>query len=116
MYLCVAGIYPYNSMIITWVSNNIIPEHKRAVAIPLFFSLANCAGFISSQIYPASDGPRFIAGNGVSLGVEVVSAVAAGLMILLCRRRNLQKKRLISEGVTDNGRIDDRGLDFVYIY
>ncbi|KIV85596.1 hypothetical protein PV11_01274 [Exophiala sideris] len=44
MFLCAAGIYPYNAMLLTWVSNNLKPDYKRSVGIPLFASLANVPG------------------------------------------------------------------------
>ena len=114
MFLCAAGIYPYNSILLTWVSNNLKPDHKRAVGIPLFISLGNIGGMISSQIYPSSDGPRYIMGNSVSLGMEATAIMCVWAMFFLLRRRNQTKDKLIAEGVTDNGKQGDEALDFKY--
>ncbi|KIX92931.1 uncharacterized protein Z520_11407 [Fonsecaea multimorphosa CBS 102226] len=116
MFLVVAGVYPFNNMVITWVSNNISPEHKRSVAIPLFFSLANSAGLVASQIYPSRDGPRYVMGNSVSLGVEAFASLIVIAMYLLVRRRNQQKEKLVAQGATENGKLGDQALDFKYAY
>ncbi|KAJ9639170.1 hypothetical protein H2204_003780 [Knufia peltigerae] len=115
MFLCAAGIYPYNTMLLTWVSNNLKPDYKRSVGIPLFASLANISGLISSQIYPSSDGPRYIMGNAVSLGMETAAMFGIVAIYLLLRYRNNQKEKLIAEGATENGKQGDRALDFKYI-
>jgi hypothetical protein len=104
MFLCAAGIYPYNSIMLTWGSNNLKPDHKRAVGLPLFVSLGNISGIISSQIYPSSDGPRYIVGNSVSLGMEAIAIMLVWAMYFILRARNQRKEKLIAEGATDNGR------------
>ncbi|PGH09208.1 hypothetical protein AJ79_05737 [Helicocarpus griseus UAMH5409] len=114
MFLCAAGIYPYNAILLTWVSNNIKPDHKRSVSVPLFTSLANISGLISSQIYPSSDGPRYITGNSVSLAMEFVAVLCVWGIYFLLRRRNIIKEAMIAKGATDNGKQGDRALDFKY--
>ncbi len=108
------GIYPYNALLLTWVSNNLKPDYKRSVGIPLFASLANISGLISSQIYPATDGPRYVIGNAVSLGMETLAMAGIGVIFLLLRTRNNKKDKLIAEGATTNGQEGDRALDFKY--
>jgi hypothetical protein len=110
-----AGIYPYNAMLLTWVSNNLKPDYKRSVGIPLFASLANVSGLISSQIYPSSGGPRYVMGNAVSLAMEAVAMCGIIAIYLLLRHRNNEKQKLIAQGATDNGKEGDRALDFKYI-
>jgi hypothetical protein len=84
----VEGVYPYNTLILTWVANNLQNEHVRSVGIPLLISIANISGVASSQIYPASDKPRYIMGNSVSLGMEVIALIGVACMYLLLRWRN----------------------------
>jgi len=110
----VKGIYAYNCILLTWVSNNLKPDYKRSVGVPLFASLANISGLVSSQIYPATDGPRYIMGNSVSLGMETIACVGIGAVYLLLKRRNMEKQKLINQGITNNGKFGDQGLDFVY--
>ena len=65
----VERVYPYNTLILTWVTNNLHNEHVRSVGIPLLISIANISGVASSQIYPATHKPRYTMGNSVSLGM-----------------------------------------------
>ena len=114
MFLCAAGIYPYNTIVLTWVSNNLKPDHKRAVGLPLFLSLANIGGIPASQIYPSSDAPRYVPGNATSLGMEAGAILCVWLVYFLMRWRNQKKQKLIDQGVTDNGKEGDEALDFHY--
>ncbi|KAH8700227.1 major facilitator superfamily domain-containing protein [Talaromyces proteolyticus] len=115
MFLCAGGIYVYNTILYTWIANNLKPDYKRSVGIPLFASLSNVSGTISSQIYPSTDAPRYILGNAISLTMEVVAMTGIGIIFLLLRSRNNKKQKLIDEGVTDNGKDGDKALDFKYI-
>jgi MFS family permease len=115
MFLCAAGIYPYNAILFTWVSNTLAPDDKRAVGIPLFASLANISGVVASQIYPSSDGPRYVMGNSVSLGMETIACGGIVVVWFLLSRRDKVKAKLESEGIEDNGYAgEDRGLGFRY--
>ncbi|KAK2748127.1 hypothetical protein FQN57_001251 [Myotisia sp. PD_48] len=108
------GIYPYNAILLTWISNNIKPDYKRSVSIPLFVSLGNIGGLVSSQIYPAKDGPRYVTGNSISLGMEAGAIVCVWIVFYVFRRRNREKAALTAQGVIDNGKLGDRALDFKY--
>lgn len=114
MFLCGAGIYPFNSIMLTWISSNLSPDLKRAIGIPLAATLANTAGVTSGQIYPLSDGPRYISGNAVSLGLEACALICVGLIYLLLRRRTAIKERALAEGKESNGRVGDQTLEFKY--
>lgn len=115
MFLCAAGIYPYNALIFTWVLNNLSPDWKRSVGAPLFASLANLSGVVSSQIYPSSDSPRYLKGNAISLAMEAIACGGVPLVWLLLKRREQAKERALREGKADNGYgEEDRGLKFRY--
>ncbi|KAI5247863.1 high-affinity nicotinic acid transporter [Aureobasidium subglaciale] len=114
MFLCGGGIYSYNCIILTWISTNISPDYKRSMAMPFFVSLANISGVVSSQIYPSTDGPRYLMGNAVSAGMETLALCGVVAVWWTLRRRNMQKEKLRAEGVEDNGKIGDQALDFVY--
>ncbi|KAL4943639.1 hypothetical protein BDV06DRAFT_221091 [Aspergillus oleicola] len=115
MFLCAGGIYPYNALLLTWVTNNLAPDYKRSVGMPLFTSLANISGAISSQIYPSWGGPRYIMGNSVSLGMEAIACLGVAAVWLLLKRRDQVKEKLLARGVQDNEFSgEDRGLEFRY--
>jgi hypothetical protein len=91
-----------------------MPDHKRSIALPFFYSMGNLSGLVSSQLYPTSHGPRYVVGMATSCGLETI---AVGFFIsvwFLLRRRNAKKAKLEAEGATSNGFEDDRGLGFTY--
>lgn len=115
MFLCAGGIYAYNCTLFTWLANNLTPDYKRSAGISLLSSIAACSGFVSSQIYPPKQGPRYIQGNAISCGMEALAAVGIMVLFLLFRRRNAQKEKMIAEGSETNGQLGDRALNFKYI-
>ncbi|KAJ6442311.1 C6 transcription factor [Purpureocillium lavendulum] len=114
MFLC-SGVYTYNAILVTWVSNNIKPDHKRSTALPFFLSIANISGVVASQVYPNYTAPRYVLGNSISLGMEFLAASGVGLLYLILRRRNQIKAKQLADGITDNGEKGDKSLDFEYI-
>lgn len=114
MYLCASGIYLYNCLMLTWVSNNLSPDYKRSVGIPLFASLGNISGIVASNIYPANGGPRYVSGNAVSAVMETCALGGIVAIWALLRWRNEQKDKLEAEGSMGNGYDDDRALGFRY--
>lgn len=100
---------------IRWVSNNLAPDSKRTVAMPLVLSFTLVSGVMSSQIYPTKDAPRYTMGNAISLSGTVAGLLAAFGLWCIWRRRNARKNKLIAEGVTENGYEDDRGIGFIYV-
>lgn len=82
----------------------------------MVISIGNASGIAASQIYPVSDSPRYIMGNAVSLGGEFVALVTIGLIYALLKYRTTQKNSLLAEGKESNGREDDRGLGFQYVF
>lgn len=102
------------SDVIRWVSNNLAPDSKRTVAMPLVLSFTLVSGVMSSQIYPTKDAPRYMMGNAISLSGTVAAFLAASGLWIIWRRRNARKNKLIAEGATENGYEDDRAIGFKY--
>jgi len=46
------------------------------------------------------------------LGIETIAYLGISAVYLLLRYRNNQKQKLIDQGVTDNGKEGDQGLNF----
>lgn len=114
MFILVSGVYAFSCLIITWVATNLVPDYKLSVGLPLFESIGNLSGLVSSQLYPSKQGPRYVIGNSVSAGMECVAAVLVACTWLLLRRRNAKKEKLIAEGATTNGLDGDMALGFKY--
>ncbi|KAF9770567.1 hypothetical protein IL306_011875 [Fusarium sp. DS 682] len=116
MFLVGGGVYSFNTVLVTWVSNNMQPDYKRSVAISMLISLANASGMAASQIYPIKDAPRYVMGNAISLGGEVLALVCVGLIYALLKYRMRQKEKLIAEGKDSNGKEGDQSLEFKYVF
>ncbi|KUL89609.1 hypothetical protein ZTR_00610 [Talaromyces verruculosus] len=100
---------------VTWIATNLSPDDKRAIGMPVAYSIANISALVSSQLYPDQQGPRYIQGNAISAGLTVVAAFLYGGCWLLLKRRNAKKKRLIADGATTNGLEGDMSLGSTYI-
>lgn len=115
MFILVTGVYSVSCLMLTWMATNLVPDYKRSIGLPIFSSIGNCSGLVAGQLYPSSNGPRYIKGNGISAGLEVISVVFVFLTWLLLRARNARKEKMIAEGATTNGLEGDKALDFKYI-
>ncbi|KAH6719730.1 high-affinity nicotinic acid transporter-like protein [Leptodontidium sp. MPI-SDFR-AT-0119] len=115
MFILVLGLYPISTLAVTWIATNLSPDSKRAIGMPLAYSIANISAVVSSQLYPSQQGPRYVQGNAVSAGLTVVAAFLYGSCWLLLRHRNAKKAKMIAEGATTNGLEGDQSLDSMYI-
>jgi hypothetical protein len=69
---------------------------------------------ISSQLYPTKDGPRYVKGNAISAGLEVVAIFFVIAAWFVLRKRSAEKAKMIADGATTNGKEGDESLDFKY--
>ncbi|OKL59695.1 hypothetical protein UA08_05287 [Talaromyces atroroseus] len=115
MFLCCAGIYSYQALILTWVTTNLAPDYKRSAGVSIFTSLSGISALIAPQLYPPKDSPRYMVGNGVSMGFEALAAISVIFVFILLKTRNATKQKLLAEGKTTNGMVGDRALDFTYV-
>lgn len=109
------GLYPISTLAVTWIATNLSPDSKRAIGMPLAYSIANISAVVSSQLYPSQQGPRYVQGNAVSAGLTVVAMFLYGACWLLLRRRNAIKAKMLAEGATTNGLEGDQSLASMYI-
>ena len=116
MFLVGSGVYSFNTVVVTWISNNVQPDYKRSVAIATIISIGNASGMAASQIYPIRDAPRYVTGNAISLGGEVIALVCIGLIYGLLKWRMRQKEKALARGDDSNGKEGDRSLDFKYVF
>lgn len=115
MFLCAVGIFPFNCLMLTWMTSNLAPDYKRSVGVPFAATIANISGILSGQIYPATDGPRYVSGNAVSLGLEFVAFCGVVSIYFLLRSRNKKKEAIMASGVESNGKEGDASLQFKYV-
>ena len=99
--------------VLVWLSNNSAPHYKRATAVGLQLAIANCGGFPATFIYPAHQGPNFIEGHTIVLGLICASWVLVAANCWFCRYQNERKSQGHMEKFRGCG--DDRDPDFRYI-
>jgi hypothetical protein len=67
--LAAIGIYPQIPLGMAWNSGNIGGSLKRGTGIAMQVMGGNCGGIIASYVYLTRDGPRFIIGHSILIGV-----------------------------------------------
>ncbi|KAI1639169.1 high-affinity nicotinic acid transporter [Biscogniauxia mediterranea] len=81
-FITVMGIYPTTGMSIMWLSDNVAQHFKRATMVGGTLTLGNTAGVAVGQIFRSTDGPRYIRGLSISMGLAAVAlAMVASLMM-----------------------------------
>ncbi|KAI9366609.1 major facilitator superfamily domain-containing protein [Pilaira anomala] len=81
--------YGMHGMHIAWMSSNLAPIGKRALALGAVIGAANICAVPGSQIYQQDDAPRFRKGNWINFGI---TAFAACLLIFQHTRYVLTNK------------------------
>jgi len=90
LFLCAGGIWSTIAMILAWTGNVLnTPKEKRAVSLALVNMLGNLSSVYGAQLYPASNGPRYIPGHTANAVFCLAGAILAVLMkhIILPRYR-----------------------------
>ncbi|KAH7913320.1 major facilitator superfamily domain-containing protein [Hygrophoropsis aurantiaca] len=72
-----SGTYTAIGVIIAWYAHNLGSETKKATGLPMFMAIGQCGSILGSQIYPTTDGPRYIRGFAISCGLEAFATVCA---------------------------------------
>jgi hypothetical protein len=67
--LAAIGIYPQIPLGMAWNSGNIGGSLKRGTGIAMQVMGGNCGGIIASYVYLTRDGPRFITGHSILIGI-----------------------------------------------
>merc|ERR1712072_113825 len=91
IYIATMGIYPLISNTISWCSNNVEGQQKRAVVLGIVIGFGNLNGIVSSNIYRNEDSPWFTLGHGLILMYICIGICCALLALAYLRLEN--KKR-----------------------
>lgn len=91
-FLFAAGSYSTGSIILGWVSTNIVDSNeKKSVALALVNFSAVGANIYTAHLWPSSDSPRYVMGLGASAAFCVACAAIAVVNNLLLRRENRKR-------------------------
>ncbi|KAI1364811.1 allantoate permease [Xylaria arbuscula] len=89
LFLLPVGAVTSYQIILAWVANSFPrPLVKRSVCISFANLVGNAANVYGSYMYPASDGPRYLAGGAATAGVAFLVAILALVTRLVLQRAN----------------------------
>ncbi|KAI1405001.1 MFS general substrate transporter [Hypoxylon fuscum] len=95
--LSVGGIYPATALVLSWPAINVSGQTKRAISNALQISVGNLGAVIGTQLYRATDGPRFIVGHSVALAYLLANAVVVAILGIRLRRENRRRETIVEE-------------------
>jgi Na+/melibiose symporter-like transporter len=91
-FLVALGLYVAVGIPIAWLPANSPRYGKRTTATGLQLSIGNCAGIMSSFLYPAAEGPRFVKGHAVSLSMVGFATIVYAIMWWYFSRENKKRR------------------------
>lgn len=100
LFLVAAGLYSPFICIVCLIGNNLAPSSKRAVGMALLISIGNLGGICGSNIFIASQAPKYPLGFGVGLAI-CACAVGMAYFLRLAYQRENKKRDDFMQGKTD---------------
>lgn len=112
--LAAIGIYPQIPLGMAWNSGNIGGSLKRGTGIAMQVMGGNCGGIIASYVYLSRDGPRFIIGHSILIGIVSMAFFLTLFMSTWCRLENARRDKIAMEigiqELTDSQKLMEREL------
>ncbi|KPM35709.1 hypothetical protein AK830_g10863 [Neonectria ditissima] len=92
-FLAACGVFPALCINITWLLNNQGGDSKKGAGLAILATFGQCSSFVSSVVYPSSDGPFYIRGSAIGCALTgVISVLSLGLHVAL-ERENKRRDR-----------------------
>ncbi|KAF6813668.1 major facilitator superfamily transporter [Colletotrichum plurivorum] len=117
--LASCGVFPAMCINITWLLNNQGGDSKKGAGLAILATLGQCSSFVSSVVFPSSDGPFYTKGTAIGCGLTGTACVAAfGLHLALERENRRRDRELgpVNEDTTiDVTDIGDKHRNFRYL-
>ncbi|KAL7929794.1 major facilitator superfamily domain-containing protein [Trichoderma chlorosporum] len=111
--LMAMGMYSSVPCVLVWNANNSAGHYKRATTSALQLAVANCGGFVATFAYPNKDGPIYLRGHSIILGLLCYAWLAVLANLLWCAKVNKDKKMGKYDQYANSG--DDRDPEFEMI-
>jgi len=106
VFFAAGGIYPAVALVLSWPAINVSGQTKRAVANAMQISIGNCGAIIGTQLYRATDGPRFVVGHSVALGYLIGNVAVVSILYFRLKAEN-KRREGIAEEVVHVGEAED---------
>lgn len=92
-FLVAMGLYVCVGLPLAWLPVNCPRYGKRTTATGLQLSIGNCAGIMSSFIYPRTEGPRYIKGHAITMAMVAWAILVYAVMWWYFARVNARRDR-----------------------
>ncbi|KIX07389.1 uncharacterized protein Z518_02042 [Rhinocladiella mackenziei CBS 650.93] len=96
LFLVAIGLYCPFTCIVTLIGNNLAPSSTRAVGMALLISVGNMGGICGSNIYYASQAPKYQTGFGTCLAICVLGIIAAFILRKAYQAENRKRDELLA--------------------
>ncbi|KAL5334232.1 major facilitator superfamily domain-containing protein [Aspergillus crustosus] len=83
VFLAAAGVFPCIANILPWVLNNQGSDSRRGMGIVMLNLIGQCGPFLGTNMFPDTDGPRYIRGQSICAAFMFFNAVLALSLRLL---------------------------------
>ncbi|KAF2011667.1 MFS general substrate transporter [Aaosphaeria arxii CBS 175.79] len=105
-FLVAMGLYVFVGLPLAWLPTNCPRYGKRTTATGLQLSMGNCAGIMSSFLYPKGESPRFIRGHAVTMAMVAFAIIIYTVMwryfSMVNARREAGKEDHLIEGMDEH--------------
>ncbi|PSK35935.1 hypothetical protein B9Z65_5750 [Elsinoe australis] len=102
-FFAAAGIYPSVALGLSWPAMNVSGQTKRAAANGLQITVGNLGAILGTQLYRATDGPRYIVGHSMALAYLCGNIIVVTILFFLLRAENRKRDALPKETVEHQG-------------
>ncbi|CAG8473701.1 3806_t:CDS:10, partial [Cetraspora pellucida] len=90
---CIVGMGMFSCvpLSITWLTNNLAGDLKRAVGSAIIIASGNVGGLVASQLYQPQDAPAYKFGNSIAISIVTVAIIISIIQGYLLDRANKLK-------------------------
>ncbi|GKZ38432.1 hypothetical protein AbraIFM66950_010625, partial [Aspergillus brasiliensis] len=94
VFLAAVGVFPSIANILPWVLNNQGSDTRRGMGIVILNIIGQCGPFLGTNVFPASDAPRYIRGQSICAAFMFFTVILALSLrtLLVWENRRLDKK------------------------
>ena len=82
MFFLATGYNIVMPIIVVWLAINVGKGYKRTVALGMVIAVGNSGAFVSSNVFLASETPKYHTGFSVGMGMALISGLFLTLMYI----------------------------------